>query len=176
MILSPENKSIIYTPITLVLWSIGFVWLVAMLIYRRQKVTIHIEDCKLLKSSDGNYAIKMITLVSSRHPDILKKLKLGMLPEFPMNEFSKLLPLTINSVPKRMDVAYNFSSNILDEAMIKQNNEWDVELWIEATTSKSTWITDRFKVPAKFIRDGQSPYVELSKENGSLNKKTIKKR
>jgi len=170
-----DEPTIRWNLITFILWLIGLMWLGAMLLYRRQKVTVYVEKCALSKSSKDNYIIKMTILVSSRHPDILKTLELGLLPENPIPNFSTSFPHPISGVPERFDVAYGFSSNILDEAMIKQNTKWDVNLWVEAATSKSKWITDRFTLPARFIRDNQAPHVGISRETGSLNKITSKK-
>jgi hypothetical protein len=56
--------------------------------------------------------------------------------------------------------------------MKQQNMEWDIILWLEATTNEARWITDGFLVPARLIKDGQAGPIRISRTEGSLNKNT----
>jgi len=158
------------------LWALALLWVVTILFYRRQSVTIDVEECTLSKSPKDFFIFIMKGFIRSRHPEGLRKLELMMQPEFPLPAQSFCLPDSINSVPQRFEVTYSLSSNILDEAMKRQNIEWDIVLWIQAVTSRNRWLTDGFLHPVKMVRDGHAPSVGKSNVQGSLNKKTQRKK
>lgn len=164
-----------WNPFTILLWFIGIFWLVGMLIYRKQRINVYIDSCNLSRDNNGDYIAKLIVLVSARHPDILRKLELGMQPIFVLNDFSKITPKSIKSEAERFDIEYRFSSVVLNEPMQKQNNEFDIVLWLQATTLKAQWITDGFRQPIISNKESQVFHIGMSRRIGSLNLGTHKK-
>ena len=166
-----------YPAWTYLLWFIALLWFLGFIIYRQQRVIIAVDECRLSKSPKGNFICEMKVFVSSRHPDVLRKLELGIQPKFPIpaSEGSEM-PCTINSTPTILDILYSFSSNILNKAMQQQNAEWDIVSWLEATTSRGSWVTDGFLLPVKMVMEGGTSSLGLQRREGSLNKKTKRKR
>ena len=78
--------------ITFTVWSIAFVWLIAMIIYQRQVVDIDIWKCGIENlDRNGNFDLVLEGDVKARHKDSLREIKLSTLERSfaPENYFRK---------------------------------------------------------------------------------------
>lgn len=158
MIITINNETVIWwNPITLVLWCICLAWLVAMLIYRRQRVSIRVLPLEIQTKSKEKFIIRLKGFIDTRHPEGLENLELWinrLLGIKPID--GSEIPHSVDSKPNWFDVSFGVTRSYLLNSMKEQNiGEADIAWILSANMGDYIWLYQGGTIPIGLIINGK---------------------
>lgn len=165
-----------WNPITSTLWVIAFILLIGVLIYRRQKVYIDTQSCRLRAESAELLTVKLQGFIRSRHPDGLMDLLLWLSPNISVSSSKEtFISHTVNLNPQMFTVEFDVSSSFLSQAreILGQHEAIIDVVAVSAKMVSGHWLTDAFVIPIVSIESGQIKGQTMS---GKITSRTHKQK
>ena len=162
--------------ITFALWGIAFIWLIAMIVYRGQKVNVDILSCELSPKSKDEFIIAIEGFIHSRHPDGLRDIKLWLHPALGFSSMNALsnVPHSVDSKPQMFRVGYSVTHEFVKHAMEEQQTDGTNIAWmLSADMRNADWLCFGGIIAPSFLEEGK---LERLATEGKMTRNTEKRK
>lgn len=145
-----------WNSVTIILWGICAIWLIAMLIYRGQRISIRVLPFEVQPRAKGELTIKLKGFIDARHPEGLESLEFWVNPLLEVKPAGdSKIPHSVDSKPRWFDVSYNVTTNFLNDAMRDQSISTSDIAWIlSANVGDYIWLWYGHTIPWGLIKNG----------------------
>ena len=159
--------------LTITLWAIALVWLIAMLIYRRQRVSIRILSHSLQSKSQTEITMTLRGFIDARHAEGLESLELWLISQMGVPALpDSVIPHSVDSTPRLFEVSFDITHRFANQAMNEQQTDGIYMAWIlSANMGDNIWLYAGLSTNISQVMSGGIPIMKAEPKTKGTRRK-----